>query len=181
MVFPVHIDMYTTDAGYHNRATTQPRYSPISSRALTSELFLPTHHQLGPYNWLEFKYAIETILRVKGLPLAHLRHSECPRVHATDEDALAQWAADDELCKAIVVLNVRSDHVRFAELEHEHWTAAEVWDALVQRDLELRTRIKDKWEWLWRVYTGLVGVACAMLYLMVRLLWELYVGPLSRV
>ncbi|KAH9847313.1 hypothetical protein C2E23DRAFT_522711 [Lenzites betulinus] len=165
--------MSKPDSSYLNRATTQPRYPPITPHAITSELFIPTPHQLGPYNWLEFKLVIETLLRVKNLPLAHLRHSECPHTHAADKDALARWAADDELCKALIVLNVRSDHLRIAQLEHEHYTAAEVWNMLTQHDLALQAEIKGKWEWLWRVYMGLAGAAFGVLCAIVRLLWEL--------
>ncbi|EIW58265.1 uncharacterized protein TRAVEDRAFT_47430 [Trametes versicolor FP-101664 SS1] len=172
--------MTKIDRGYYNRATSYPLYTPITSSILTSELFLPNHLRLGSDNWLEFKLAIETILRAKGLPLTHLKCTPgCPTALGTDHTAHERWAADDELCKAVILLNVRSEHMHLAEMEHEQWAAADLWAMLMRRDLEIRGSVWDKWTWLGRVYSGLLGVACVVLYLMVEQLWWVY-AELSR-
>ncbi|KAI0630567.1 hypothetical protein C8Q77DRAFT_1178948 [Trametes polyzona] len=168
------------DLAYHNRATSHPSYAKITPYALSSELFLPSHLQLGPNNWLEFKLAVETVLRVKGLPLTHLKYPECPRALAADKDERERWGADDELCKTIIVLNVRSDHVRFAELEHEQWTAADVWGMLVQRDLEIRDGVRERWDRLVKVYVGLMGVGYVLSATIVALLWRWWVEAVQR-
>lgn len=171
--------MTKIDRGYHNRAMSHPLYAPITTNILTSELFLPDHLRLGPDNWLEFKLAIETILRLKGLPLTHFKYTKSPTARCTDQAAHERWAADDELCKAVILLNVRSEHMYFAAMEHEQWAAADLWAMLMQRDVEIRGDVWDKWAWLGRVYSGLLGVACVILYLMVEQLWWVY-ADLSR-
>ncbi|KAI0358054.1 hypothetical protein OH77DRAFT_1397823 [Trametes cingulata] len=158
-----------TNQGYLNRATSHPLYPSITPSAPSTELFLPVHLHLGPTNWLEFKLAIETVFRVKGLPLAHLKPAGCPYALPADnsKEERERWRADDELCKALILLNVRSDHVRFAELEHEQWTAAEVWKMLLERDLEIWKDVDEKWRWLMRVYMMSLGSACVLLLLLV--------------
>ncbi|KAI0642141.1 hypothetical protein C8Q79DRAFT_887671, partial [Trametes meyenii] len=141
---------------------------------LGSELFFPDHLRLGPSNWLEFKLAVETLFRVKNLPLAHLKHVECPRSLSADKDARERWAVEDQLCRAILLLNVRSSFLPFAELEHEQWGAAEVWDMLVRRDLQLRNDALDKWRWLMGMYVRLLGAACVVLVALVVHLWVMY-------
>ncbi|KAI0369174.1 hypothetical protein BV20DRAFT_416049 [Pilatotrama ljubarskyi] len=166
------------DLTYLKQATSDPLYPDITpSYALSCELFLSQHFHLGPSNWLEFKLAIETVFRVKGLPLAHLKHTERPHAFIADKEEQERWKADDELCKAIILLNVRSDHVPFAELEHEQWTAAEVWDMLLRRDLEIQTDVLKKWCWLVRVYMALIGPTCVLFLLLVYWLQTAYRTP----
>ena len=119
-----------------------------------SDLFLPDHLRLGAYNWHEFKLAIEAVLRLKGIPLAHLKCAYClPPVSrecsATNgADHRDNWAADDELCKTITMLNVRSDHVRLAGQEHEGYSAAKVWALLMQRHEDVQKEWERKIAWL---------------------------------
>ncbi|TBU27291.1 hypothetical protein BD311DRAFT_612846, partial [Dichomitus squalens] len=120
-----------------------------------AELFLPEHLRLGADNWPEFELAIETVLRLKGIPLAHLRCAGCPSgsarprmpgpVDGADGDG---WAADDELCKTLLVLNVRSDHVRLAGRAHGGWSAAQMWALLVRRHEESEREWERKVAWL---------------------------------
>lgn len=173
--------MGNTGDRYQERATSFPSTAPITPYTLTSELFLPAHLRLGQHNWLEFKLAIETVLRVKGIPVEHLRGQvgrEARRTLSGEEgkQQREKWLADDELCKAIIVLNVRSEHLRFAAYALEQWPAEEMWTALMIRDREIRGRAQDKWVWLEKVYTGLFCVACVVLCLMVQQLWWVYTG-----
>ncbi|KAI0708830.1 hypothetical protein C8T65DRAFT_649606 [Cerioporus squamosus] len=152
--------------GYHNRATGTPLYRPMSTDRL----------QLGPNNWLEFKFAIETFLRTRDIPLAHLTSLDRPllydprtknsRAWAPDSvnqgqdvhDLNERWTAEDELCKAVIMLNVRREHVRLAEYEHEQWTAGELWDALMRVDTEIREDEERKWVGLRRACCVLLGM-----------------------
>ncbi|KAI0774764.1 hypothetical protein BD413DRAFT_655235 [Trametes elegans] len=153
--------MVTEDIGYRKKATTQAACPQMTTQILSTDLFLPEHLRLGSTNWLEFKLAIETVLQVKGIPLAHLKSSECPRAPYLGGEKT--WAEDDQLCKAIVLLNVRPDHVRFATLAHEPWSAAEVWETLVQRDLDLRKEVLDKESGLIALFVMLIIVIFVVL------------------
>lgn len=126
-----------------------------------SNLLLPEYLRLGAQNWLEFKLAIETILNLRGISLVHLRCAKCPpplpMVHTSGteadqalEEARArlEWAAEDDLCKTIIVLNVRSGHMRLVEYNHTACSAAELWALLVQRDEEIRKEWERKIAWL---------------------------------
>ncbi|RPD64215.1 hypothetical protein L227DRAFT_571785 [Lentinus tigrinus ALCF2SS1-6] len=145
-----------------------------------STLFLPERLQLGPNNWLEFKFAIETVLRARDIPLAHLTvlerpllydpRTKNPRVSASDgasrgqghEDLNERWTAEDELCKAIIMLNVRPGHVRLGEYEHEQWTAGELWDALMSLDAQIREDEERKGTQLRRACSVLLGMMFAL-------------------
>ena len=164
---------------YQTRATSHPVYRDISTDVALSDLFLPEHLRLGPHNWLEFKHAIETVLRMKGIPTAHLEYVRCPSFllpplamvtdgkQSSEEDekkVRERWAADDELCKALIVLNVRSEHVRLALCEHERATAAGLWAALMDHDLECQENAERRWRWLKVVYFLLLGMVLRLAY-----------------
>ena len=163
--------------GYHNRATGAPLYRQMLTDVPVSTLFLPDRLQLGPNNWLEFKFAIESILRARDIPLAPLTPLDRPllyeprsRTKASAVDANGgrrldpneRWTAEDELCKVLVMLNVRQDHVRLAEYEHEQWTAGELWDALVRLDAQIREDEERKWDALRRACAVLLGMMVAL-------------------
>ncbi|TFK79166.1 hypothetical protein K466DRAFT_592520 [Polyporus arcularius HHB13444] len=172
--------------GYHNRATGTPLYRSMSTDVAASALFLPERLQLGPNNWLEFKLAIETILRTRDIPLAHLTSLDRPllydprtkscRVFASDpanpgqamDDLNERWTAEDELCKAAIMLNVRPEHVRLTEYEHEQWTAGELWDALTRLDTQIREDEERKWLALRRVLLGMLFVLTLLVLYDVR-------------
>ncbi len=131
-----------------------------------SDLLLPEYLRLGAHNWLEFKLAIETILYLRGISLIHLRCAKCPpplpavraagnEADRTSEEARArlEWAVDDDLCKTIIVLNVRSDHMRVVEYNHALCSAAELWALLVQRDEDIRKEWERKVAWLYCIRT----------------------------
>ncbi|KAM5534657.1 hypothetical protein V8D89_011669 [Ganoderma adspersum] len=126
-----------------------------------SNLLPPEHLRLGAQNWLEFKLAIETILHLRGISLVHLRCAKCPpplpvvQTSGTEADraleqarARIEWAAADDLCKTIIVLNVRSDHMRLVEYNYAVCTAAELWALVMQRDEEIRKEWERKVAWL---------------------------------
>ena len=87
-------------------------------------LFLPAHLRLGATNWREYKQAVETICRVAGVEdnLTYVWH---PERHDKD------WVACDELCKAIITLNVR-DFPRYGVSAGKETTAHDVWAQLVE-------------------------------------------------
>ncbi|KAI0741596.1 hypothetical protein C8Q80DRAFT_1195230 [Daedaleopsis nitida] len=87
---------------YQDKATAHPLYHPISTNVPLSEMILPHHLRLSAHNWLEFKHAIETVLRIKGIPLAHLEYTTEPADNH-ERRTREQWVEDDELCKAIIV------------------------------------------------------------------------------
>ena len=163
--------------GYHNRATGAPLYRQMLTDVPISTLFLPDRLQLGANNWLEFKFAIETILRARDIPLAHLTSLDRPLLYAPRSrtkasavdadggrglDPNERWTAEDELCKVLLMLNVRQDHVRLAEYEHEQWTAAELWDALMQLDVQIREEQERRWDALRRTCAVLLGMVSVL-------------------
>ncbi len=167
----------------------------MSTGVAVSALFLPERLQLGPNNWLEFKFAIETILRTRDIPLAHLTSLDRPllydprtkssRVSAPDaanqgqamDDLNERWTAEDELCKAAIMLNVRPEHMRLAEYEHEQWTAGELWDALTRLDTQIREDEERKWLALRRACRVLLGM---LFVLTVLVLYEVRFGSCSE-
>ncbi|KAI0708826.1 hypothetical protein C8T65DRAFT_206357 [Cerioporus squamosus] len=67
-------------------------------------LFLPAHLRLGATNWKEFKQAIETVCRVAGVE----DNLTCGwRAGQWSAEECDEWAERDELCKAIITLNIR--------------------------------------------------------------------------
>ena len=138
---------------------TTPPFSTLYRRhmgdAKVSELFLPDHFRLGRWNWGEFKEAVELVLRAKGIPIEHLTQPECPPldprytlhgdppVNAWElqKGYRALWDADEEFCKALIVLNVRPDHIRFVKGARKGRAAATLWADLAraQRTAEEQT------------------------------------------
>lgn len=98
-----------------------------------SELFLPSHLQLdlssfgGPPNWEAYRHAIMTILRVKGLD-GHLAASPEPTSVLIEERSKG-WDDDDELCKALITLNVKHDFktLKWHAEDQAQKTASAVW------------------------------------------------------
>ncbi|KAI0323544.1 hypothetical protein GY45DRAFT_1290045 [Cubamyces sp. BRFM 1775] len=168
--------MVTTDSGSHQNmdAGRDAQLRAAITRIRPSEVFLPEHLRLGAGQWPEFQLAMKTIFELNDLPLAHLENVACPRLLLTaDEERRrgGRWSTDDDLCKAIIVLNVRGDHVRFSELEIDKCTAAELWELLKRRNAEIRGQVLEKWRWLVRVYAGLLGAAwIVILLIMLQLL-----------
>ena len=143
--------------------TTRSLYRRHMGDAQVSELFLPDHLRLGPWNWQEFKLAIEMVLRAKGIPVAHLKQARCPLLNDCWSPVLRReheelWRADDEFCKAVVMLNVRSDHIRFAPDAHERSSAASVWAALEQQDAAIQRQAERDKTLLLRMCMVLAGM-----------------------
>ena len=133
-----------------------------------SEVFLPEHLRLSAGQWPEFQLAIKTIFQLNDLPLAHLENVACPRLLlSVDEERRRgdRWLTDDDICKAIIVLNVRGDYVRFTELEIDKCNAAELWELLKRRNADVHGQVLEKWKWLVRVYAGLLGAAWVVILL----------------
>ena len=144
--------------------TARSLYQRRMGDALVSELFLPDHLRLGRWNWREFKFAVESVLRAKGIPVAHLTQAECPPLAecAWSADLRKEheelWRADDEFCKAVVMLNVRSDHIRFVPDAHERSSAASVWAALEQQDAAIQRQAERDKTLLLRMCMVLAGM-----------------------
>ncbi|PIL25137.1 hypothetical protein GSI_13026 [Ganoderma sinense ZZ0214-1] len=147
------------------QSKSQPASSHPSEERCTvdmafSDLLLPEYLRLGAHNWFEFKLAIETILRLRGISLTHLRCPKCPpplpvthsgtETNRASEKSRAQleWAAEEDLCKTIIVLNVRGDHMRLVEYNYASCSTAELWALLVQRDEDIRKEWERKVGWL---------------------------------
>ncbi|KAI0708822.1 hypothetical protein C8T65DRAFT_206230 [Cerioporus squamosus] len=124
-----------------------------------SALYLPAHQRLGATKWPEFKHTIETICRVVGVE-DHLT-SETPVGEWYPED----WAARDELCKAIITLNVR-DFPRYGVLAGKDTPAHAVWAHLVKIH---EPRFGGLFKWL----RPLTMLEWALLGLVILLLWYL--------
>lgn len=155
--------MHTSDTSPQSRvasgrATNDRRYAEDIALA---DLLLPDHLRLGAHNWLEFKLAIETMIELRGISITHLRCAKCPPpfplVYTTaghtdraEAEALTRgkWSTDDDLCKTIIVLNVRSEHTRLVEYNHILCSAAELWEILARRDEEIRKEWERKVAWL---------------------------------
>ncbi|KAI0794071.1 hypothetical protein C8Q74DRAFT_1194603 [Fomes fomentarius] len=173
--------MSLASVDYQSRATEHPFYRQISTDVSLSDLLLPGHLQLGPDNWLEFKHAVETVLRVKGIPLAHLQYSSSNLNAEVHDDAARRiirerWAAEDEVCKTAIVLNVRKEHVRLAQFELERVSAAELWAALMQHDLLCRESAERKMRVLKVIFLLLLGMVLRLAYDYVMIIVQLSSG-----
>ncbi len=198
--------MSLASVDYQSRATEHPFYRQISTDVSLSDLLLPGHLQLGPDNWLEFKHAVETVLRVKGIPLAHLQYVRCPsflflgiaqekppsapagldesssNLNAEGHEDAARrrirerWAAEDEVCKTAIVLNVRKEHVRLTQFELERVSAAELWAALMQHDLLCRESAERKMRVLKVIFLLLLGMVLRLAYDYVMIVVQLSSG-----
>ncbi|KAH9940841.1 uncharacterized protein BXZ73DRAFT_98673 [Epithele typhae] len=146
-------------------------YRPQMADAKMGELFLPVHFRLSPTNWNEFKLAIETVLRVKSIPLAHLCVTSCPPTE--DKECWRSgvlrceyeelWRQDDEFCKALIMLNVRSDYLRLDSEVLLEDPAAIIWGKLAKANECYRDGARNPTWWV------LLGVIMAFVgYLLVR-------------
>ncbi|OSC99873.1 hypothetical protein PYCCODRAFT_1437844 [Trametes coccinea BRFM310] len=65
-------------------------------------------------NWTSYQTAVETFLRLKGLE-AHLAATD--QAFESDEKGTErrQWEADDELARAVIILNIRGAHPEWLE------------------------------------------------------------------
>ncbi|RPD64228.1 hypothetical protein L226DRAFT_376137 [Lentinus tigrinus ALCF2SS1-7] len=103
-------------------------------------LFLPAHLRLGATNWKEYKQAIETICRIAGV-----EDNLTPERHGGRQDE--DWAERDELCKAIITLNVR-DFPRYGVSAGKETPAHDVWAQLVKIHSPKRWCGLFKLEWI---------------------------------
>ncbi|KAI0800685.1 hypothetical protein C8Q74DRAFT_1214539 [Fomes fomentarius] len=116
----------------------KPAMSGFNRDMPMSELFLPSHLQLdlssfgGPLNWEAYQHAIMAILRVKGLD-GHLVASSEPASVLIEERSKG-WEDDDELCKALITLNVKHDfkNLKWHAEDLARKTASTVWWELGQ-------------------------------------------------
>ena len=109
------------------------------------DVFFPEHLRLSASarNWAEYKHAVETVCRLKGvaenLTPAGVRLFAHRRVFFEDEPN--DWSARDELCKAVITLNVK-DFPRYGVPAGEHVPAHTVWARLVEMH---KPRPKKRW------------------------------------
>ncbi|RDX48187.1 hypothetical protein OH76DRAFT_1484102 [Lentinus brumalis] len=103
-------------------------------------LILPAHLRLGVTNWRDFKQAVETACRVAGVEDNLTRVWRAGQWSAKECDA---WAERDELCKAIITLNIHEFH-RYGVSAGKETTAQEVWAQLIQ------IHAPTRWVWLCR-------------------------------
>ncbi|KAI0956740.1 hypothetical protein AcW1_005349 [Taiwanofungus camphoratus] len=101
---------------------------------------LPDAQLLDRHNWQDWKVRVETICRMykhhQHLDGTHARPTDPPPGHtltAAESQALvdsqAAWDDDNELCKAIVILNMRD--ISGSGVQIKGRTAHEVWSQLV--------------------------------------------------
>ncbi|KAI0675725.1 hypothetical protein C8Q78DRAFT_345494 [Trametes maxima] len=80
----------------------------ISRTILNTQLFLPDPMRLNTYNWEVYKIAIHALCHANHLQehLERHAHADGPCAH---EDDLRKWDEDDQLCKALIVLNIQPE------------------------------------------------------------------------
>ncbi|KAI0358059.1 hypothetical protein OH77DRAFT_1238918 [Trametes cingulata] len=135
-------------------------------------LFLPPHLRLGPTNWAEFRHAIETICTLHGVA-QNLHHDKvwpppfrgCP-IPQEELNEREDWQRNDELCKAIITLNIRN-FPGYRIPAGASTPASVVWEQLVKMHTKKRA--------CWQVLTGrvrpLTGLERTLLVLLVGLIW----------
>ena len=116
--------------------------------ANVADLFLPERLQLGRCNLLAFKYTMESVLRIRGIPLEHFTHRFCPRLRScrgpgSDEISRRHeelWRADDEFCKAVLMLNTKPGLVQFHFDSYKRSSFAAVWEDVESAYAEMQAR-----------------------------------------
>ena len=112
-------------------------------------------------NWPAYKFGVETMLRARGLE-GHLRVAadeaggrEPHRTETNSSQQLQQqWAAEEEVCKAIIGFNVRDFSEIFGESPLAERSAAEIWKWLGGLDkqrawagMKLKEEDNNTWSW----------------------------------
>ena len=99
------------------------------------DVFFPEHLRLSASarNWAEYKHAVETVCRLKGVAENLTSAGAGLFAHRVNifEDEPDDWSARDELCKAVITLNVK-DFPRYGVLAGEDVPARAVWARLVE-------------------------------------------------
>ncbi|KAI1796946.1 hypothetical protein LXA43DRAFT_495366 [Ganoderma leucocontextum] len=106
-----------------------------------AEIMLPDHLLLRVaegarrvlVNWPAYKFGIETILRANGLEghIAASGHLRLPRQVSQE-----QWAAEEELCRAIIGFNVKDFTQIFGSSRLSEKEVGEIWKWLSGLDKE---------------------------------------------
>ena len=117
-------------------------------------------------NWPAYKFGVETMLRARGLE-GHLRlaaveaeagardprRTEANLMGSTSEQR-QEWAAEEEVCKAIIGFNVRDFSEIFGESPLSERSAAEIWKWLGGLDkqrawagMKLKEEDNNTWSW----------------------------------
>ena len=133
------------------------------------DVFFPEHLRLSAAagNWPAYKHAVETVCRLKGVAgnLAVIRHYGPPDPRPEDIDegrAREDWLAREELCKAIVTLNIK-DFPAYGVPVGEGVHARTVWARLCEIHRPKRT-CWSLMEWV-RTPTWTERVLLFLLYL----------------
>ena len=105
---------------------------------INEQLFLPELMRLNTYNWEVYKIAIHALCHANGLQDHLEKHVFDGAVCAPlDDPGARRWAEDDQLCKALIVLNIhpemleRACDIRAAYLSEERG-AAYLWELVVR-------------------------------------------------
>ncbi|KAI1793527.1 hypothetical protein LXA43DRAFT_1059874 [Ganoderma leucocontextum] len=106
------------------------------------DVFFPEHLRLSAAagNWHAYKHAVETVCRLKGVAenLAVIRAYPPDWLEDDVDEERDDWLARDELCKAIVTLNVK-DFPAYGVPAGEGVDARTVWARLVEIHRPKRT------------------------------------------
>ena len=135
------------------------------------DVFFPEQLQLSvsTRNWAEYKHAVETVCRLKGVDENLMANDACLFAHRKDflQNEPDDWWVRDELCKAIITLNVK-DFTRYGVPAGENVPARTVWARLVEMH---KPRPKKGWsvrlrEWLGPMPLTSVELALLMLWIL---------------
>ncbi|KAL1944974.1 hypothetical protein VTO73DRAFT_2594 [Trametes versicolor] len=133
----------------HSIATTAPTIylrtvsnstSIMQDRTIVNaQLFLPEPLRLNSYNWEVYKIAIHALCYANDLQEHLAKHAYEGRLCGgpQDEEARRKWGDDDQLCKALIVLNIQPEMLgRACEIREAYHSrergAAYLWDLVVR-------------------------------------------------
>ncbi len=105
---------------------------------INTQLFLPEPLRLNSYNWEVYKIAIHALCFANDLQEHLAKHAYEGRPCGDGDDAARRkWGDDDQLCKALIVLNIQPEMLgRACEIREAYHSrercAAYLWDLVVR-------------------------------------------------
>lgn len=106
---------------------------------VNAQLFLPEPLRLNSYNWEVYKIAIHALCYANDLQEHLAKHAYEGRLCGgpQDEEARRKWGDDDQLCKALIILNIQPEMLgRACEIREAYHSrergAAYLWDLVVR-------------------------------------------------
>ncbi|KAI0630570.1 hypothetical protein C8Q77DRAFT_1133971 [Trametes polyzona] len=127
-------------------------FTTMARTIVNTQLFLPEPFRLTAYNWEVYKIAIHALCFANELQEHLVKHTYEGRFclgAQQDEDARRKWNEDDQLCKALIVLNIQPDMLaRACDIREAYHSrdrpAAFLWDLVVRYENHYPTCKKRK-------------------------------------